>query len=79
VLWKDSGGPTDEACQEAHTEDAGRFDGVCSQRYKHVLDGFAVEVGNPFAIRSLVEYLLEELQSAREATLGSTDRCTNQH
>lgn len=52
MLWKDSGGPTDEACHEAHAEDAGRFDGVCSERYRHVVDGFAVEVGNTLAMRS---------------------------
>ena len=52
MLWKDSGGPTDEACHEAHAEDAGRFDGACSERYRHVVDGFAVEVGNILAMRS---------------------------
>ena len=46
VLWK-GGGPTDEACTEAHAESAGRFDGACFARYGHVVNGFAVEVRLP--------------------------------
>ena len=46
MLWK-GGGPTDEACTEAHAENAGRFDGACFARYGHVVNGFAVEVRLP--------------------------------
>ena len=49
VLWKD-GGSTVKACEEAHAENAGRFDGVCFARYGHVVDGFAVKVGLAHAL-----------------------------
>lgn len=48
VLWKEAG-PTDKACNEAHAESSGRFDGACFARYGHVVNGFAVEVrGRPY-------------------------------
>ena len=46
MLWKEAG-PTDKACDEAHAEDSGRFDGACFARYGHVVNGFAAEVRMP--------------------------------
>ena len=36
-----------EACEEAHAVDAGRFNGLCSHQYEHVLNGFAAQASAP--------------------------------
>ena len=43
VLW-DGDSPTEDACAEAEAIGAGRFDGLCTARFKRVLNGFAVTV-----------------------------------
>ncbi|KAK9842270.1 hypothetical protein WJX81_003820 [Elliptochloris bilobata] len=52
VLW-DGDSPTDDACAEAEAIGAGRFDGLCTARFKRVLNGFAVT----FARRELLAFL----------------------
>ena len=43
MLWE-GGSPTEDACAEAEAIGAGRFDGLCTARFKRVLNGFAVTV-----------------------------------
>ena len=48
VLWKEGRAAnvsvTDAACREAEAQHSGRFDGLCTARYKNVFHGFAAEV-----------------------------------
>lgn len=60
MLW-DGDSPTEDACAEAEAIGAGRFDGLCTARFKRVLNGFAVTVR-----RALLASCPKPLQPARE-------------
>ena len=61
-----------EACEEAHAVDAGRFNGLCSHQYEHVVNGFSAQASTASASASqdsltLLQAVLTRLQPGSSA------------